>query len=201
MGRIRLFPTPEYTSKQPSDPVVPKVPCTCIFLGPLKSGNTVALISLILEQYSSVCTFSVRGRPSSATSRRTVNTEREQAYWDDWDKAALRRIKQQQRKITNASVNMQFLCCWRLRNQHELDAILEELRPAAKGPAAAPLRAGHQGALQLPLRLLPEAEARDVPHTLRAALRVKKPPMGPALTFLGQKLFGSDPAKRQVRPR
>ena len=24
-------------------------------------------------------------------------------------------------------VNMQFLCCWRLRNQHELDAIIEEL--------------------------------------------------------------------------
>ena len=24
-------------------------------------------------------------------------------------------------------VNMQFLCCWRLRNQHELDAVIEEL--------------------------------------------------------------------------
>ena len=97
-----------------------------------------------------------------------MNTEREQTYWDEWDKAALRRIIQQQRKITEASkklemkklyqvlvviddpqlhkphgaldthtwvssqklrlisaavrVNMQFLCCWRLRNQHELDA-------------------------------------------------------------------------------
>ena len=109
-----------------------------------------------------------------------VNTEREQAYWDEWDKAALRRIIQQQRKITEASkklemkklyqvliicddladvpqlhrlfirgrhmqistwvssqklrlisaavrVNQQFLCCWRLRNQHELDAVVEEL--------------------------------------------------------------------------
>ena len=24
-------------------------------------------------------------------------------------------------------MNMQFLCCWRLRNQHELDAVIEEL--------------------------------------------------------------------------
>ena len=29
-------------------------------------------------------------------------------------------------------VNMQFLCCWRLRNQHELDAIIKKLSPAAK---------------------------------------------------------------------
>ena len=54
MGKIKLFPTTEYTSKQPSDPVVPQVPCTGIFLGPSKSGKTVALISLILEQYRGV---------------------------------------------------------------------------------------------------------------------------------------------------
>ena len=24
-------------------------------------------------------------------------------------------------------VNQQFLCCWRLRNQHELDAVIKEL--------------------------------------------------------------------------
>ena len=28
---------------------------------------------------------------------------------------------------TAVRVNMQFLCCWRLRNQHELDAVIEEL--------------------------------------------------------------------------
>ena len=116
-----------------------------------------------------------------------MNTEREQAYWDEWDEPALRRIIQQQRKITEASkklemkklyqvliicddmadtpqlhkpngalatlfitgrhmqistwvslqklrlisaavrVNIQFACCWRLRNQHELDAVVEEL--------------------------------------------------------------------------
>ena len=54
MGKIKLFPTTEYTSKQASDPVVPLVPCTGIFLGPSKSSKTVALISLILEQYRGV---------------------------------------------------------------------------------------------------------------------------------------------------
>ena len=41
-----------------------------------------------------------------------VNTEREQTYWDEWDEAALRRIIQQQRKITEASkkLEMKKLC-------------------------------------------------------------------------------------------
>ena len=51
MGPVKLFPNPNYTSKQPRDGVVPQVPCTGIFLGPSKSGKTVALISAILEQY------------------------------------------------------------------------------------------------------------------------------------------------------
>ena len=51
MGKVKLFPSPEYTSKQPRDPVVPKLPMTGILLGPSKSGKTVALISMILEQY------------------------------------------------------------------------------------------------------------------------------------------------------
>ena len=54
MGKIKLFPTAECSSKQPSDPVAPLVPCTGIFLGPSKSGKTVALISMILEQYRGV---------------------------------------------------------------------------------------------------------------------------------------------------
>ena len=54
MGKIKLFPTTEYSSKQASDPVVPLVPCTGIFLRPSKSGKTVALISLILEEYRGV---------------------------------------------------------------------------------------------------------------------------------------------------
>ena len=36
-----------------------------------------------------------------------VSTEREQAYWDEWDEAALRRIIQQQRKITEASKKLE----------------------------------------------------------------------------------------------
>ena len=36
-----------------------------------------------------------------------VNTEREQTYWDEWDEAALRRIIQQQRKITEASKKLE----------------------------------------------------------------------------------------------
>ena len=51
MGKVKLFPSPEYTSKQPKEPVVPKLPMTGILLGPSKSGKTVALISMILEQY------------------------------------------------------------------------------------------------------------------------------------------------------
>ena len=197
MGKIKLFPTTEYSSKQPSDPVVPLVPCTGIFLGPSKSGKTVALISLILEQYRGVFERIYIFSPSVniddgwiPVKKRIeedlgVNTEREQTYWDEWDEAALRRIIRQQRKITEASkklemkklyqvlvviddfadtpqlhkphgaldtlfirgrhmqistwvssqklrlaavrVNMQFLCCWRLRNQRELDAVIEEL--------------------------------------------------------------------------
>ena len=197
----QLFPTPEYSSKQPSDPVVPLVPCTGIFLGPSKSGKTVTLISLILEQYRGVFERIYIFSPSIdiddgwipvkkyIEEDLGVNTEREQAYWDEWDEAALRRIIQQQRKITEASkkletkklyqvliicddladvpqlhrpngaldtlfirgrhtqistwvslqklrlisaavrVNQQFLCCWRLRNQHELDAVVGELLP------------------------------------------------------------------------
>ena len=36
-----------------------------------------------------------------------MNTEREQTYWDEWDEAALRRIIQQQRKITEASKKLE----------------------------------------------------------------------------------------------
>ena len=176
---------------------MPLVPCTGIFLGPSKSGKTVALISLILEQYRGVFERIYIFSPSINVDDGWipvkkyidedlgVNVEKDQAYWEDWDEAALRRIIQQQRKITETSkklemkklyqvliilddladmpqlhkpnrtvdtlfirgrhmqistwvssqkparaavrVNQQFLCCWRLRNQHELDAVIEEL--------------------------------------------------------------------------
>ena len=92
MGKIKLFPTPEYTNKQASDPVVPLVPCTGIFLGPSKSGKTVALISLILEQYKGVFERIYVFSPSVniddgwipvkkyIEQDLGVNTEREQAF-------------------------------------------------------------------------------------------------------------------------
>ena len=38
-------------------------------------------------------------------------------------------VSSQKLRLISAAVrvNMQFLCCWRLRNQHELDAVIEEL--------------------------------------------------------------------------
>ena len=119
MGKIKLFPTTEYSSKQASDPVVPLAPCTGIFLGPSKSGKTVALISLILEQYRGVFERIYVFSPSVniddgwipvkkyIEGDLGVNTEREQTYWDEWDEAALRRIIQQQRKITEASKKLE----------------------------------------------------------------------------------------------
>ena len=102
MGRVKLFPTDEYTSKQPRDPIVPRVPCTGIFLGPSKSGKTVALISAILDQYRTASGESVFERvivmsPSIEIDDAWkpvkhfiehdmgVNTDREQVYFDKWD--------------------------------------------------------------------------------------------------------------------
>ena len=105
MGKIKLFPTAEYSSKQPSDPV-----------------------SLLLEA----------AQPARASSSH-------------------RRAE----------------------------------RPVAEEKAAQDLRAGDSGALQLPLRLLPQAKESNVPHALRSVLHWKEKPMGAALSFLGEKLFAS----------
>ena len=98
---------------------MPLVPCTGIFLGPSKSGKTVALISLILEQFRGVFERIYIFSPSVniddgwipvkkyIEEDLGVNTEREQTYWDEWDEAALRRIIQQQRKITEASKKLE----------------------------------------------------------------------------------------------
>ena len=201
MGKIKVFPTPEYSSKQPHDPVVPRLPCTGILLGPSKSGKTVALISMILDQYRGcferIYIFSPSinvddgWRPVKRyiEEEMRVNTDREQVYFENWDEAGLRHIIDQQRKVTQVSkemrmkrlyqililiddfadsphlhkrtgdaaldtlfvrgrhfqistwvstqklrlvsnavrVNAQFFCVWRLRNQLDLDSLLEEL--------------------------------------------------------------------------
>ena len=206
MGKVKLFPTPEFTSKQPRDPIVPRVPCTGIFLGPSKWGKTVALISAILDQYRTASGESVFERvivmsPSIDIDDAWkpvkhfiehdmgVNTDREQVYFDKWDEGALRGIIERQKALTRKTkelgfkklyqilvviddfadqpelhrrtgdgaldtlfirgrhmqistwvssqklrlisaavrVNMQFMCVWCLRNQLELEAVLEEL--------------------------------------------------------------------------
>ena len=73
-----------------------------------KSGKTVALISMILEQYRGVFEKIYIFSPSiniddgwiHIEQDLGVNIEREQAYYDEWDEAALRSIIQRQRKIT-----------------------------------------------------------------------------------------------------
>ena len=103
MGKIKVFPTPDYRSKQPSDPVVPKLPSTGILLGPSKSGKTVALKRIYI--FSPSINVDDGWRPVKQYIEETmkVPTDREQVYFEDWDEAALRQIIRQQRKITETS--------------------------------------------------------------------------------------------------
>ena len=106
MGKIKLFP---------ADPVVPRLPMTGVLLGPSKSGKTAALISMILEQYRGcfarvyIASPSINvddsWRPVKKYIEETmkIDVDREKAYFEDWDEAALWQIIQQQRKITETS--------------------------------------------------------------------------------------------------
>ena len=72
----------------------------------------MTLISLILEQYRGVFERIYIFSPSIDIDDGWIPVkkyieEREQAYWDEWDEAALRRIIQQQRKITEASKKLE----------------------------------------------------------------------------------------------
>ena len=148
-----------------------------------------------------------------------MNLEKEQAYWDEWDEAALRRIIQQQRKITEASKKLEMKKLYQvliicddmadmpqlhkpngaldtlfIRGRHmqistwvssqtlrlisaavRVNMLLEAAQPAragrrcrgaertaAEGAAVPVIRAGDPGTLQLPVRVLPEAEERNV---------------------------------------
>ena len=181
-----------------------------------------------------------------------VNTEKEQAYWEDWDEPALRGIIQRQRKITETSkklemkklyqvliilddladmpqlhkangaldtlfirgrhmqistwvssqklrlisaavrVNQQFLCCWRLRNQHELDAVIEELSALLPKDK---LHRIYEQATRDPYSFLfvrylkPKNETFYLRFEERFAL--EKEADGSGARFLGQKLFAS----------
>ena len=147
MGKIKLFPTAKYSSKQPSDPVVPLVPCTGIFLGPSKSGKTVALISMILEQYRGVFEKIYIFSPSIniddgwipvkkyIEEDLGVNTERERAYYDEWDEAALRDIIQRQRKITETSKKLE------MKKLYQVLIICDDFSQTSRRPG----HALHQG--------------------------------------------------------
>ena len=174
--------------------------------GRVKSGKTVALTSLCRGVFYRIYIFSPSINVDDGwipvkkyiEEDLGVNAEREQAYWEDWDEPALRRIIQQQRKITETSkklemkklyqvliildpltahadqhlglisaavrVNQQFICCWRLRNQHELDAVVKKL--SALLPET---RAGDPRTLQLPVRVLPKTKERNVLQALQRA--------------------------------
>ena len=69
-------------------------------------------------------------------------------------------VSSQKLRLISAAVrvNQQFLCCWRLRNQHELDAVIEELSALLPKDKLHRIYEQDSGPLQLPLRLLPQAK-------------------------------------------
>ena len=85
-------------------------------------------------------------------------------------------------------VNMQFLCCWRLRNQHELEAVIEELSALLPKDK---LHRIYEQATREPYSFLfvyylkPKSQMFYLRFEERFAL------VGAALSFLGQKLFAS----------
>ena len=129
---------------------MPLAPCTGIFLGPSKSGKTVALISLILEQYRGVFERIYIFSPSVniddgwipvkkyIEEDLGVNTEREQTYWDEWDEAALRRIMQLESSTT-------------LLTRHSCTSLTAPWIRCSSGPAHADQHLGE----------FPEAEAHQ----------------------------------------
>ena len=115
MGKVKLFPTAEYTVKQPQDPAVCRTPSNGILCAPSASGKTVLLVSMILEQYrgcfervyimSNSIDMDPQWEPVKEYIRKDlgVNTDREQCWWDEWDEGALRQILAQQKRITQKS--------------------------------------------------------------------------------------------------
>ena len=87
---------------------------------------------------------------------------------------------------------MQFLCCWRLRNQHELDAVIEELSallPKQQLYRLYEQATGEPDSFLFVYYLKPGMKCST--SALKSVLHLKKTPMGAALSFLGQKLFAS----------
>ena len=86
-------------------------------------------------------------------------------------------VSSQKLRLISAAVrvNMQFMCVWRLRNQLELEAVLEELTALLpKQELQAIYQEATPGALQLPLHPLPEAPRRNVLQALGGTLCDRK---------------------------
>ena len=89
-------------------------------------------------------------------------------------------------------VNQQFLCCWRLRNQHELEAVIEELSALLPKDK---LHRIYEQATREPYSFLSSTTSSQRMRCSTCASKSvshwKEKPMGAALSFLGQKLFAS----------
>ena len=95
--------------------MVPRLPANGVLVGPSRTGKTVLLVSMILEQYRGCYSCIYIMSPSvdidSAwdpvkdyiREELGVDTDREQAWWTEWDEDALRRIMEQQKRITQQS--------------------------------------------------------------------------------------------------
>ena len=115
MGKIKVFPAPEYSSKQSSDPVVPR-PTHGHFPRPQQVRQNrgadqphPGAVSRRLQEDLHLQSFNCDRRRLGPRQKvhRAGPTEQEQAYWEDWDEAALRGIIQRQRKITETSKKME----------------------------------------------------------------------------------------------
>ena len=105
MGKIKLFPTAEYSSKTA--------------LGPRGAPGTMHRYLPRPQQVRQNRGADQHDSPSVNIDDSWVpvkkyieedlgvNTEQEQAYWDEWDEAALRGIIQRQRKITETSKKLE----------------------------------------------------------------------------------------------
>ena len=169
MGKIKLFPVPEYSSKQSSDPVVPLVPCTGIFLGPSKSGKTVALISLqrkitetskklmkklhqVLIILDDLADMPQLHKPNGALDTLFIKgpSHADKELGELAEAAAHQRSRAGQPAIPLLLEAAQPARAGRRGGGAQ--------RPAAEGAALPVIRAGDAGTLQFPFRLLPEAE-------------------------------------------
>ena len=101
MTDVKLFPTPEYTTRQSAFVHLPKVPIRGALVGGSGSGKTRALVSMLLRQYrgcfSRIFVFSpsvnidMMWLPVKNYVEHTlkVDTDKEPAFFEEWEPARL----------------------------------------------------------------------------------------------------------------